>query len=129
MGKRAFRIPEVLTPDEQEALLRQPNCRYPTGQRNHLLIHVILDTGLRLAEAIAVRWSDIDLNTGKLMVRQGKGPRTARYGLERPICGCCASGGSARPRKWEARSSTCLPPWKGSLSRRGMCSRWSSAAP
>jgi len=30
---------------------------------------------LCLAEAIAVRWSDIDLNTGKLIVRQGKGAK------------------------------------------------------
>jgi len=75
MPKRAFRIPEVLTPDEQRSLLKQPNRRYPPGQRNHLLLHLILDTGLRLAEAIAARWSDIDLNTVKLMIRQGKGAK------------------------------------------------------
>jgi len=34
MGKRCFRIPEVLTPEEQRALLRQPNRRYPAGQRS-----------------------------------------------------------------------------------------------
>ena len=69
MAKRAFRTPEVLTPDEQRALLGQPDRRYPTDQRNHLLLHLILDTGLRLAEAMpctgetstsipASRWSD-----------------------------------------------------------------------
>lgn len=36
MAKRAFRIPEVLTPDKQRALLGQPNRRYPTGERIHL---------------------------------------------------------------------------------------------
>jgi len=75
MAKRRFRIPEVLTEDEQQALLKVPNRRYPTGQRNHLLLHLILDTGLRLPEAIAVRWSNINLNTGKLMVRKGKGAK------------------------------------------------------
>jgi len=35
----------------------------------------MLDTGLRLSEAIHLRWKDIDLNSGKVMVRQGKGAK------------------------------------------------------
>jgi len=75
MARRPFRIPEVLTPEEQEALLRQPNRRYPTGERNHLLLRLMLDAGLRVSEACNLRWKDIDLNTGKLTVRQGKGAK------------------------------------------------------
>jgi len=75
MKKRARRIPEVLTESEQTALLAQPNLRYSTGQRNKTMIQLMLDTGLRLAEACNLRWRDIDLNTGKLMVRQGKGSK------------------------------------------------------
>jgi len=70
--RKALRIPEVLTASEQEALLAQPNPRYPTGARNKTMIQLMLDTGIRLAEACNLRWKDIDLNTGKLMVRQGK---------------------------------------------------------
>lgn len=73
--KRAFMIPEVLTEVEQEALLAQPNPRYPTGERNRTLLRLMLDTGLRLAEATALQWRDIDLTTGKLVVRQGKGAK------------------------------------------------------
>jgi len=75
MKKKAFRIPEVLTESEQKALLAQPNSRYPTGARNKTMLQLMLDTGLRLAEACALRWKDIDLTTGKLMVRQGKGSK------------------------------------------------------
>lgn len=84
MPKRPFRIPEVLTSEEQTALLKQPNRRYPTGQRNHLLLKLMLDTGLRLSEAVNLRWKDIDLNTGKMIVRQGKGrkDRTLWIGYE-----------------------------------------------
>lgn len=71
--RQGRKIPEVLTSDEQEALLKQPNPRYPTGERNRLMLRLMLDTGLRLAEAIDLRWKHIDLNTGKVMVRQGKG--------------------------------------------------------
>ncbi len=73
MARKPFRIPEILTPEEQEALLRQPNKRYPTGERNYLLMRLMLDTGLRLSEAVNLRWRDVDLNTGRVMIRQGKG--------------------------------------------------------
>lgn len=72
MGRK---IPEVLTESEQEALLEQPNLRYPTGERNRLMLSLMLNTGLRLSEATALRWQGIDLNSGKLMVRQGKGAK------------------------------------------------------
>jgi integrase/recombinase XerD len=73
MARKSFKIPEVLTETEQAALLAQPNPRYPTGERNRTMMQLMLDTGLRLAEVTALKWRDIDLNTGKLMVRQGKG--------------------------------------------------------
>jgi integrase/recombinase XerD len=87
----------VLTNDEQAALLRQPNPRYPTGERNRLLIALMLSTGLRLSEATALRWKDLDLNTGKLMVRQGKGAkdRTLWVGEE----------GLTLLRKWRERQA------------------------
>lgn len=73
--RQGRKIPEILEADEQTALLRQPNLRYPTGERNCLVLRLLLNTGLRLAEACALRWRDIDLTTGKLMVRQGKGAK------------------------------------------------------
>jgi integrase/recombinase XerD len=75
MPKKRFRIPEVLTESEQRELLAQPNLRYPTGARNKTMMQLMLDTGLRLSEAINLRWKDIALSTGKLMVRQGKGAK------------------------------------------------------
>lgn len=75
MARKSFKIPEVLTETEQTALLAQPNRRYPTGERNRTMMQLMLDTGLRLSEMCHLRWTDVDLNTGKLMVRQGKGSK------------------------------------------------------
>ena len=75
MKRKGLRIPEVLTASEQETLLAQPNPRYPTGMRNYVMMRLMLDTGLRLSEAVNLKWRDLDLNTGKLMVRQGKGAK------------------------------------------------------
>ena len=73
MTKR--KIPEILTEDEQKLLIDQFNTRYPTSHRNKMLIQLMLDTGLRLAEACALRWTHINLTSGKLMVREGKGAK------------------------------------------------------
>lgn len=55
----------ILTPDEARQLLAATQ-----GQRWHMLWAVMLHTGLRPGEAIAVRWQDLDWNTGTLYVRQ-----------------------------------------------------------
>jgi len=73
MTKR--KIPEILTQEEQADLINQFNDRYPTSHRNKVLIELMLDTGLRLAEATSLRWKDVNLTSGKLMVRQGKGAK------------------------------------------------------
>jgi len=70
---RPKKLPTVLTEDEQELFLQQANPRYPTGERNQTMLRLMLNTGLRLAEVTALKWRDLDLTTGKLMVRQGKG--------------------------------------------------------
>jgi site-specific recombinase XerD len=71
----ARKIPEILTATEQEAFLAQPNPRYLTGLRNRTMLRLMLDTGLRLDEVSSLTWKDIDLNSGKVMVRQGKGAK------------------------------------------------------
>ncbi len=69
------RIPQVLTEQERTALLRAPNPRYPTGERNRLLMSVMLNAGLRVSEATALQWRHVDLNTGRLHVVEGKGSK------------------------------------------------------
>lgn len=66
------KIPVVLTEKEQEDLLKQPNKRYPTGERNHLIMQLMLNTGLRLSELTNLKWKDLNLLSGRLWVRNGK---------------------------------------------------------
>ncbi|MEF8799113.1 MAG: tyrosine-type recombinase/integrase, partial [Candidatus Bipolaricaulota bacterium] len=73
MGKRA--IPVVLTEEEQQKLLDQFNERYVTSQRNKVMFQLMLNTGLRVSEAVSLRWEDVNLTSGKVMVREGKGAK------------------------------------------------------
>jgi len=73
MGKRA--IPVVLTEEEQQKLLDQFNERYVTSHRNKVMFQLMLNTGLRVSEVVSLRWEDVNLTSGKLMVREGKGAK------------------------------------------------------
>ena len=69
------RLPVVLSKEEQEALLAAPNQKAPTGLRNYAMLRLFLNLGLRVSEALNLKTADIDWNTGRLNVRQGKGKR------------------------------------------------------
>jgi integrase/recombinase XerD len=95
---RPKKLPTVLTEDEQERLLEQANPRYPTGERNQTMLRLMLNTGLRLAEVTALKWRDVDLTTGKLMVRQGKGAKDRTLWV--------AEADIDRLRSWRERQAT-----------------------
>ncbi len=70
-----YKLPEILDDQEQAALLLAPNQKAPTGCRNHAILKVMLDAGLRASEAISLKEGDINWRSGQLTVRCGKGGR------------------------------------------------------
>ncbi len=69
------KLPEVLTDDEGSRLLAVRNRRYPSGLRDWCVINIMLSAGLRAAEVLDLKWHGIELASGKLMVRRGKGKK------------------------------------------------------
>ena len=59
----------------KSTLLRTLNRRWPTKCRNYAMVLTMLRTGLRVGEAVALRWERIDFRTRRLLVREGKGSR------------------------------------------------------
>lgn len=74
--------PEILTPTEARALLYAPSGRAPTGLRNRGLIAVMYGAGLRLAEALALKPSDVNYDTGEIRVLHGKGDKPRNAGID-----------------------------------------------
>lgn len=71
--------------DEQIAkLLAQPDQNTFTGLRDHLIMTIFLDTGIRLDELCSIRISVIDIKNGTIYIEKGKGnkSRTVFFGLE-----------------------------------------------
>ena len=54
------------------------------SQRNKLIIHLLLYTGIRVSELVSIKLSDIDLLTSHLMVT-GKGGKRREIGLRSDV--------------------------------------------
>jgi integrase/recombinase XerD len=72
---RPDQLPKVLTEPEITSLLEQPNQRYFGPHRDYLYMRLMLKAGLRASEAVSLQPENIDLMSGKLMVREGKGAK------------------------------------------------------
>lgn len=59
----------VLTVDELQRLLNTPNQRRYSDFRDYVLMNVLLDSFLRINEALSLKVSDIDAETGVLTIR------------------------------------------------------------
>jgi integrase/recombinase XerD len=76
LPKGERRLPEaVLSVEEVEAVLAQPDTSTVLGVRDRAILEVLYSTAIRRAELIHLRISDVDQARGSLFVRQGKGAR------------------------------------------------------
>jgi integrase len=104
----ARRLPQVLTRQEARALLSTPNRYYPTGQRDLCMIKLMLNAGLRASEVLNLTWHDVDLHTGRLTVRRGKGDKDRQVWVNESTLDLM--------RAWRERSPACafcFPTLKG----------------
>lgn len=68
------RLPKhVLTIQDAEKVLSQPDLATPVGLRDRAILEVLYSTGIRRAEMTKLELSDLDLDRGTLLVREGKG--------------------------------------------------------
>lgn len=67
---------EYLTDEETEALIAAPDRNRWTGRRDHALLVLALQTGLRVSELISLTCTDIHLDASAHVTCTGKGRRT-----------------------------------------------------
>ena len=71
----------ILSPSEMESIRSQMSGDSLLKLRDKAIVEVLYSTGLRLSELAALDISDMDLNSGILRVRKGKGGRNRRAAL------------------------------------------------
>ena len=74
--------PEVLSAAEVRALMRAASPRSSSGLRARAVIAVLWRGGLRIREALALFPRDVDVATGTVNVRRGKGRKQRMVGLD-----------------------------------------------
>ena len=93
-----------LDADEMAALLAAPDRSTWAGRRDHALLLLALQTGLRASELVGLRCGDVVLGTGAHIRCMGKGrkERARRFAATRPSCW---RTGSERARSDDSRCS------------------------
>lgn len=66
------KLPEVLTNEEVESLLNQPDTRDAKGCRDKAMLELLYATGMRVTEMIDLKMSDVDMDIGYINCNQGK---------------------------------------------------------
>jgi site-specific recombinase XerD len=78
--------PEPLSNTAVNALLREARrCRH--GKRDHAIVQLLLQTGMRIGECQALGWQDITLKErkGRVLIRSGKGNKSRTVPLNSSI--------------------------------------------
>ena len=82
--RRAKSLPRTrLNRVQVERLLKVPSAMTTLGQRDRALVEVLYGTAIRLSECIRLDVSDVDLQNGELLVRDGKGKKDRRLPIPR----------------------------------------------
>jgi integrase/recombinase XerD len=67
-------LPKVLNGEQVEALLNMPDTATPLGMRDRAILEILYATGLRVSELVDLRFPQLNLEAGYLIVR-GKGDK------------------------------------------------------
>lgn len=65
----------ILSVEEAERVLAQPDLTSPLGVRDRALLEVLYSTGMRRFELLELKLYDVDLAKGTVFIRQGKGKK------------------------------------------------------
>jgi len=77
----------ILTMTQARRLMAAPYPHSPIGLRDRAILELLYGAGLRLGEAARTDVTDLDLRSGRLLVRNGKGRKDRIV----PICGAAAT--------------------------------------
>jgi integrase/recombinase XerD len=68
-----YKLPSVLTKEEAETVMHQPNLGNSLGIRDRAILEILYSTGMRRMELLKLRLYDVDKKYGLVTIREGKG--------------------------------------------------------
>lgn len=74
------KAPDIMTSEEIDALLSQPNGDSPKEIRDKAMLELLYATGIRVTELITLKVSDVNLNNDTIICRDAHKERTVPFG-------------------------------------------------
>lgn len=74
------KLPQVLSMDEVDVLMSQPQCIDDKGYRDKAMLELLYATGIKVSELIALEMADVNLTVGYIQCGQGKNERVIPIG-------------------------------------------------
>lgn len=74
------RIPEILSVEEVDRLLKQPNLNTPKGIRDNAMLELMYATGMRVSELVHLQLTDINLQMGYVICHETERERIIPIG-------------------------------------------------
>lgn len=75
------KMPEILTPEEVIWLLEQPKGDTPKEIRDKAMLELLYATGIRVTELITLKVSDVNMQMGFIICRDGSKERVIPFGV------------------------------------------------
>lgn len=69
---KRYRLPNILTPDEVESVLKVIDRNNPLGKRNYAMISLVAKLGLRISDVLNLKFNNIDWTNKKISITQKK---------------------------------------------------------
>jgi len=73
--KSERKAPQILSSQEVDSLLKQPNCVDPKGYRDRAMLELLYATGIRVSELISLNITDVIMNSEYIKCINGKSDR------------------------------------------------------
>ncbi len=74
------KMPEILTTEEVNRLLDQPSGTDLKSVRDKAMLELLYATGIRVSELIGLKMSDVNLQVGYIICRDGHKERIVPFG-------------------------------------------------
>ena len=120
-------IVSYLDLDEIKALLAAPDRNTWLGRRDHALLLLMIQTGVRVSELVGLRVGDVHLGTGRPLPGHGQRPQEARDDPDRrdrrDPARLASRNAAARP------PTPCSQPVKDGRSAATRSASWSQSTP
>jgi integrase/recombinase XerD len=74
------KVPEIMTVEEVDLLLKQPSLHTPKGLRDKAMLEILYATGIRVSELVHLKMTDVNLKMGYVICTENNKERMIPFG-------------------------------------------------